>query len=151
MLHVIQHIVINNRVCRTANNSQISKAVGEKWIFKWFSNKPYKNPNYFAQQTGEDMLELDERMLVHHFDKLTGPLKTKGGIPVEAMKVIKQVVTSGSDAVANGVTCCSNCRQDIHGAEFVECPICNKWWHVQCVPVGAKDDEEWQCSSCAAL
>jgi hypothetical protein len=91
------------------------------------SNKPYKNPNYFAKQTGEDTLELDERMLVHHFDKLTGPLKTKGGIPVEAMKVIKQVMRSGSDSVANGVTCCSNCRQDIPGADFVECPICNKW------------------------
>jgi hypothetical protein len=130
----------------------VKKVVGGQYMIKWFSNQCGDNPKMFYEQKDQDTMELDQSMLVHHFDKLTGNRKTQGQIPDVAMKVIKQVVADGNDALCNGDTRCTGCQEDLDGSGDVQCTLCNKWWHAQCLGTQPEADGDgvWLCRTCSS-
>lgn len=124
---------------------------------KWYTTG---SNGQFTQQPGKLSVKLDGESLVHHFEKLTGGKVTKGGIPAADMKVIRQVVAAGKDAVANAGGSCGACTKDIPGAAFVQCAACDTWWHAQCVTatvlsnekdsVPSDEEDLWFCNDCMA-
>lgn len=130
-----------------------------EYVFSWYSSRPSSDGKTFYQQRGNKKkpMALDPANLVHYFAKLKGGKVKQGGIPDKEMKVIKQVVIAGKDAVANGACSCNRCLKDINHSG-VRCNQCNKWWHHSCAKDSQEefmeggdelfDEDDWWCSNC---
>lgn len=132
------------------------KKVGEtEYEFKWFSGPPGATSasSMLEEQKGKsDPIKLTVENIVHVFDKLVGckNRKTKGKIPAEELKVIKQVLLAGKDAVDNHECSCVECGTDfVDDDETLRCEGCSIWVHPRCAnPPLIGGEGSWWCKQC---
>lgn len=131
---------------------QIATVLADGYTVKWFRTF---NGKTFFQQGSPSYIQIDHECLVHHFDKLTGKLKSKGGVPAKELQVIKQVVSTGKDALCNADNRCKCCNEefDDDDDDLVECDRCSGLFHEECAGEDSSggDEDCWFCNNCRRL